>query len=97
MPGGATDRSSRCSALYPWAPVSTVGARPTEPQRYTLSQANTPLGSSCLSVGPEFHQPVDPWCLETSNMWRVNTDTLPVWGRVMTELEAMVGLGTVSR
>jgi hypothetical protein len=51
----------------------------------------------CLAAGPIQAVPPDPWCTSTVNMWRSNTDSLQVWGRMMDELESLVGLGTVSR
>ena len=41
--------------------------------------------------------PPDPWCTSAVNMWRSNTDSLQVWGRMLDELESLVGLGTVSQ
>ena len=37
------------------------------------------------------------WCVNTSNMWRTNTDINPSWGSIMTQLESRVGLGRISR
>ena len=37
------------------------------------------------------------WCINGSNMFRTNTDIVPSWGRVMEELESMVGLAQISR
>ena len=50
----------------------------------------------CLSPGPHYQAPFDPWCASNNNMWRSNTDTLQVWGRVMQEVESLIGLGGVS-
>lgn len=52
---------------------------------------------TCLSSATIGIMPPDPWCTQTVNMWRSNTDSLPVWGRMMDELESLVGLGRVSQ
>ena len=50
----------------------------------------------CLAPGPQHQEPLDPWCSSNNNMWRSNTDTLQQWGRVMQEVESLIGLGGIS-
>jgi len=63
---------------------------------YSLLKSAAQHGK-CLSARPGGVVPPDPWCSSSVNMWRSNTDSLPVWGRIQDELESLVGLGTVSR
>jgi hypothetical protein len=51
----------------------------------------------CLAVGSStVSYAMDPWCTSNNNMWRTSTDTLQVWGRVMVQIDSLVGLGDVS-
>ena len=51
----------------------------------------------CLAAGPTARVDPDPWCRETSNMYRSNTDIWAGWIMIMVQLESLVGMGAVSR
>ena len=52
--------------------------------------------TACLAVGPVLKGRMDPWCTASTNMWRSSTDVLQTWGRVMQQVESLVGMGSVS-
>ena len=76
--------------------VGAVTAGP--PGRASRAQYESEaLPGQCLTVGPAESMPIDPWCTRDVNMFRSNTDSLQVWGRMMDELESLVGMGSVSQ
>jgi len=49
---------------------------------------------SCLtSMGKARPPSIDPWCAQNQNMWRVSTDILDTWLRILLNLEGMIGMG----
>jgi hypothetical protein len=83
------------AAASGWKIATTVAGPPGRADRAQYESETLP--GQCLSVGPSQSMPIDPWCTEDVNMFRSNTDSLQVWGRMMDELESLVGMGSVSQ
>ena len=81
------------SAAQQWAPADAGAARTGA---YTQLRSVGSPGLCLSSSAAHVNYPLDPWCKSNNNMWRSSTDTLQVWSRVMTQVESLVGLGTVS-
>ena len=92
------EAAALCGTASPangWKRGPEIPGPPGRASRVSLQSVGLP--GQCMTVGPIEAMPVDPWCTTDVNMWRSNTDSLQVWGRMMDELESLVGLGTVSQ